>query len=305
MTRRAWLLAAGSLALTAKPSREALADEPKRTATDAPPQDLKILDLTVDGDRFLGNRFTLAVPRHLGKDEKVPLLIALHGAGETVDQRTGAYAFVERYGLGTAYDRLRRAPVARTLTKLDYFGDAALTDLNASLKLKPFRGLAIACPYIPNIARTKDDVPKMLDRYAAWIADVVLPRARKEAPVYTDAAHTTIDGVSLGGLVGGEVFLRRPDLFGGWGCVQGAMGAFRIASYADKLAAIARKTPKDIHLETSTNDPFLADTRRLAELLKKANVPNELVVYPGPHDQAWLRESGTLAMLLFHDRRKR
>lgn len=298
--RRAFLGAALSLAAPGT----ARADPKKKDAPVAAPVDFEVRDFTVDGDRFLGNRFTLCVPKHLAKDEKVPLLVALHGAGETVDQRTGAWAFVERYGLASAYERLRRPPVARTLAKLDYFTDAKLAELNQSLTKQPFKGIAIACPFMPNVLHV-DRVEQVLDKYASWIAEVVLPRARKEAPVHQDAAHTSLDGVSLGGYVGIEVLLRKPDLFGAWGCVQGALGAFRIQRYADKLSALLAKTPKDLHLETSDGDPFHDDTVKLAGLLSKKGIANELLVYPGPHDQPFLRESGTIGMLRWHDKRKR
>ena len=31
-------------------------------------------------------------------------------------------------------------------------------------------------------------------------------------------------------------------------------------------------------------------------------IANDLQILPGPHDQPWLRESGALEMLLWHDR---
>jgi hypothetical protein len=280
----------------------AFADTIAAAAT--PRLDFDVKDFAVEGDRLTGNRLVLCVPTHLAKGEKVPLLVALHGLGETSDPRTGAYAFVERYGLGLAYSRLRRPPVIRTLTNEDYFTDKLLGELNASLVSRPFGGIAIACPYMPNPSRMESE-STFFERYTSWIADVVLPKARKEAPVYVDAQHTSIDGVSLGGYTGIEVFLRRPDLFGAWGCVQGALGALRIGGYADGLAAVHRKSPKDIHLETSTRDPFHDRTVSLSDALIKRGVPNELLVYPGPHDQPWLRESGVIGMLQWHDGRER
>lgn len=268
------------------------------------PQDFDVLDFTVEGDRVVGNRFVLCVPTHLAKDEKVPLLVALHGSAETSDARIGAYAFVERYGLGDAYARLRRPPVVRTLPKEDYFTDKLLAELNASLVAQPFRGIAIACPYMPNAGRM-DHEAKVLDAYASWIIDVVIPKARKEAPIYADASHTSIDGVSLGGYTGIETFLRKPDTFGAWGCVQGALGSLRIVSYAERLAAVHQQSHKDFHLETSLGDPYHDGTLTLSEALRRKGVANELLVYPGPHDQTWLQESGTMGMLRWHDARSR
>ena len=153
----------------------------------------------------------------------------------------------------------------------------------------------------PNVAKLANPA-SALDRYASWLVDVMLPRARKEAPVFGDAAHTHLDGCSMGGFVGLEVFLRRPDVFGAWGGVQSAFGAPRAAGYADRLAQVVRKTPRPIHLETSEQDPFRAANELLSAELKRRGVPHELLVLPGPHDQPWLREAGTLEMLLWHDR---
>jgi pimeloyl-ACP methyl ester carboxylesterase len=305
-TRRAFLSSlAGAAALAS--ARAATADEPGAAdvlASRAPP-DFTVLDLEVEGDRKLATRFALFVPNHLGKDERVPLLVLLHGLGETWDTGIGVYAWVERYGLGTAYARLRRPPVGHTARQLSLLPDARLAEINASLAAQPFRGMAIACPYTPNVGKLPEAA---LDAYAAWIVDVVIPRARKEAPVIADAAHTAIDGVSLGGYVGLEVFLRRPEAFAAWGGVQSAVNVVRLTAYADKLAAALAGRPggkTSVHLETTEADPFRATNTALAGLLTKKGVPNDLVVLAGLHDQVFLREAGSLEMLLWHDRRLR
>ena len=247
------------------------------------------------------------MPNHLAKDERVPLLVLLHGLGETWDTGIGVYAWVERYGLGSAYARLRRPPVGHTSRQLGLLPDARLAALNASLAAQPFRGMAIACPFTPNVARLAN-VEAGLDAYAGWIADVVVPRARKEARVIPDAAHTAIDGVSLGGYVGLEVFLRRPGVFGGWGGVQSALNVARLPSYADRLAAALGGAPAgraSVHLETTEADPFREVNTAFAALLTKKGVANDFVVLSGLHDQVFLREAGTLEMLLWHDRRMR
>jgi hypothetical protein len=264
------------------------------------PADLEVRDISIEG---IGRRFVLLVPRHLARDERVPLLILLHGLGETGDPRMGAYAWLERYGLGTAYDRLRRPPVQRTSKRADWT-DERVREVNAALTARPFRGFCIACPYTLNVNKSPSPT-RTLDEYAGWIADVVIPRVRREAPVIPDTAHTAIDGCSLGGYVGLEVFLRRPDLFASWGGVQSAFGAHRAAGYADRIEkALASQAPRSIrlHLETSSGDPFREGNALLSSLLTKKGIANDLRILPGPHDQPWLRESGTLEMLLWHDR---
>jgi enterochelin esterase-like enzyme len=285
---------AASAALAA--TRAARADVPHNGAT----PELEIRDLRVDGD--LSKRFVLCVPTHLAAHERVPLVVLLHGLNETADERMGAFAWVERYGLGTAYERLRRGVLSRT-TRATLWTDERVAELNAELALRPFRGLVLACPYMPDL---QIGSASELDRYARWIADVVVPRARREAPTLEDARYTTIDGCSLGGHFGLEVFLRRPDAFGAWGGVQTAIGEAAAPIYARRIAEVLAKAgPRDLHVETSTNDAFRAGNERLSASLTKRGVAHDFRMIPGPHDQAWLRESGTIEMLLWHDQRRR
>jgi enterochelin esterase-like enzyme len=291
ITRRSFLGIAAALVAT-----RAKADVPKAGAT----ADLEFRDIRVDGD--LSRRFVLCVPTHLAKHERVPLLVLLHGLNETQEERMGAFAWVERYGLGTAYERLRHAPVARTSSS-QLWTDERVAEINAELSKRPFRGLVIACPYMPDLQISS---PSELDRYAKWITEVVIPRAHKEAPTLTDAKYTGLDGCSLGGHFGLEVFLRRPEAFGAWGGVQTAIAEASAAEYARRLSDVLAKVgPRDIHLETSTNDAFRKGNEALTASLAKRGVAHDFRMISGPHDQAWLRESGTPEMLLWHDQRPR
>jgi pimeloyl-ACP methyl ester carboxylesterase len=262
--------------------------------------ELVLRDFSVDGDAELGRRFTLLTPRGLPKDAKVPLVVMLHGLGEAGDPRAGAYAWVERYGLGSSYDRLKAPPIERT-SKRGEWTDARLAEVNEGLAKRPLEGLVFACPVTPNVAKSRD--PKgALDRYASWLVDVVIPRARKEAPVLGGAEHTHLEGCSMGGYVGIEVFLRRPDVFGAWGGVQSAFGPQRAAGYADEIAKVVKRTPRAIFIESSQQDPFRDANKLLAAELTKRGVPHTLRILPGPHDQPWLREAGTIEAILWHDR---
>jgi dienelactone hydrolase len=117
-----------------------------------------------------------------------------------------------------------------------------------------------------------------------------------------------LDGVSLGGYLALEVFCRRPEAFGAWGAVQGAFGAARAASYADRLASAVQRAvqrsqrPVRLHIETTDGDVFREGSTLLGARLNDAGVACELSVLPGQHDQVFLREAGTLEMLLWHDR---
>ncbi len=301
-TRRSFMSSvAATSALAAMCRAEAEAEA--QTKNDASTAELEVRDLDLPGDRSLGRRMTLALPRKQGL-AKAPLLVLLHGLGETGDQRLGAFAWLERYGLASAYARLSSPPVVRTSKRID-FTDEHLASVNAELALTPFAGFVIACPYTPNINKTANPT-LALEGYAQWIVDVVIPRARAEAAIADASALIALDGCSLGGFVALEVFLRKPETFGALGIVQAAIGAYRAPSYAARIGkAIAAVGGRDLHLETSRLDPFREANVALSVELDRAHIPHELVTLPGPHDQPFLREVGTLEMLRWHDRRFR
>jgi len=235
------------------------------------PRNLDVREVHVDG--ALSRSFVLGVPTHLAVGERVPLLVLLHGLGETGDERTGAWAWFERYGLGTSYDRLRAHGA--------------------------MRGLVLACPYMPNLSAGQ---PGRLDEYARWLVDPVVTRVRLEAPAIDVPASTYLCGCSLGGHFSLEVMLRRADFFGAWGGVQTAIDEPAGQRYGRKLAeAIAQSGPRPLLVETSSGDPFRAGNVALSTTLSKGGVAHSFVDLPGPHDQGWLRGSGTERMLSWFD----
>jgi pimeloyl-ACP methyl ester carboxylesterase len=225
--------------------------------------------------------------------------VLLHGLGETGNEDLGIRAWAELYGLVKAYERLRRPPLRRTLERRPYFTEGRQTELNRSLVAQPFRGLVLACPVTPNPYRAG---PQSLDRYADWIEKTLLPTVRERAGL---EKNTTIglDGCSLGGYVALEVFLRKPELFATLGGVQSAFGIPAALRYADAVAKALQKVgPRRVHVETSSGDPYRKANVTFSRKLTELGVKNDLVVPPGPHDQPWLREIGTLEMLLWHER---
>ncbi|MFO0613808.1 MAG: alpha/beta hydrolase-fold protein [Polyangiaceae bacterium] len=261
-----------------------------------------VKDLFVEGDPKLATRFSLIMPKALPKDVKVPLVVALHGLGESGDESLGVRAWPELYGLKTSYERLKKPPVVRESKRKD-FTDERLEEVNQLLSTRGFRGVAIACPWTRHIADFPD--PKAAyDAYTAWLMDVVIPRARIEGPVSADPLATSIVGCSMGGPVALEVFQRHPEAFGSVGLVQGAVSAF----YADKNAqmiadAAASYGRRDVLLLSSQGDPFRDGHEAFAKALDKRGVPNSLRVPPGPHDQPFLRETGSIELLLYQDGR--
>src|SRR5690349_11817480 len=66
--------------------------------------DLRIVETDLPGNRKLATRVLVAEPIHGPANASYPVLVLLHGLGETGDQRVGARAWVDRYGLATAYE---------------------------------------------------------------------------------------------------------------------------------------------------------------------------------------------------------
>lgn len=264
--------------------------------------DVDVKDLFVDGDPKLATRFALLVPKGLPRGSRVPLVVALHGLGESHDEDLGVRAWLELYGLRHAYERLRHAPILRESQRKD-FTDARLDEVNRMIAAKPFRGLAVACPFTPHI----DELPNPGEAYAAyaeWITTVVMPRARVEAPILADASATSIVGCSMGGPIALDVFQRHPELFGSVGLVQGAVGEYLAEKHAEMIANAATSTgPKDVLLLSSSADPYRQGHEALAKSLEKRGVPHTLLIPPGAHDQPFLREAGSIELLLYEDRR--
>jgi hypothetical protein len=293
--RRHWL----GLGLSAFPPRRALF----APSNDGVPEGaFDVLDWKLEGSRDLARRATVLVPRDLPAGARVPLLVLLHGLGETKSEDAGVRAWIDRYGLLTSHARLSHPPIAPETKRGDLTSERARA-INDDLAGRPYDGkLVLACPFTPNVWQ-KADPRQALDRYAAWVADVLIPEVRSRTPADGSPARTGIDGCSLGGFIGLEVFLRRPEQFAAWGGVQSAINEGAAPAIANRLAAaVASAGPRRLHVETSTGDAFYRANLALSRELKKKGVPHDFVALPGPHDQPFLREAGTLEMLLWHDR---
>jgi hypothetical protein len=262
--------------------------------------ELETHDLELEGDRRIAQRARLLLPKHA--TEPLRLLVLLHGLGETGNPPLALRAWSELYGLVSSYERLRHPPLERTLERQRYLTDERHAEVNAGLVARPFAGFACVAPVTPNPHRI-GPAPQTLDRYADWIEHTLLPAVRQRARIATAPWGIGLDGCSLGGYVGIEVFLRKPHLFGTFGMVQGAFGAARAHGYADRLArTLDRAGPRPLHLESSSEDPFRRANEMLSKRLAEIGIPHTLRIPPGPHNQPWLREIGTAEMLLWHDR---
>lgn len=232
--------------------------------------------------------------------EQLPIVIAFHGKGESVlGPARGYAAWMDRYGLGNAYNALLGAP----LTAAAFGGlvrEKELDGLNAELKAHAFRGVLAVGVYTPDLLSERD--PEVVESYASWVADVLVPHIQKTLPVASTVPRQVgVDGVSLGGMVALEVGLRHPQVFGAVGSMQPAIRGREVAIAT--LAASARATEhQQIRLLSSDNDPLLPVTRTLSSELRKRHVAHQLLVTPGGHDYAFNRGPGAVELLHFHDR---
>lgn len=261
--------------------------------------DLEEHEIEVPGERLSRSALVL-VPRAEPRPGR--LLVLFHGLGETSSEALGIRAFADRYGLVAADRRLRRPPVGRTLADAVYLTDERIGEVNAELARQAYRGVALVCPYTPNVFR-QPSTAAALDRYAAWVVEGLLPVVRRSFGVPEAAEHAGVDGVSLGGYVSLEVFLRRPEAFGAAGSMQGAFGVPLADTYAGRIAdALARVGRRSLRIASSSWDKGRPASERLAKKLRERGIACASSVTPGPHDQRWLREVGSLDVLLHYDR---
>jgi hypothetical protein len=272
-----------------------------RAGTPREGDDFETRALSVEGKH--ASRFELLIPRH--GEGPLTVLVALHGLGESFAEEQGARAWLDKYGLGSSYTRLRAPPIQRTQKRQDWT-DERLREVNRSLAATPFAGLAVVCPFTPNL-RSVTDKQAATAEYGDWLVGSVLPAARealaKRAPDAGDRARFAIDGCSMGGPLALSIAIAHAKTFGSVGTVQGAFGEHRAVSFAEGLAkASAANGGLRVNVLSSEGDTFLPSARALARELGSRKVDHHLRVIPGPHDQPWLREAGTIEMLLAHER---
>ncbi|HYP89424.1 MAG TPA: hypothetical protein VEQ59_14755 [Polyangiaceae bacterium] len=289
MKRRA-LLASSLLGAFAA---RALCAEPKRLESD----ELSLIELSVPGDAAFG-RALVGLPRPL--PERPDLLLLLHGLGETTDPELGAHAFAERYGLLSAVQRLTHPPLVRQNLQRDYFEPGRLPELNARLAQRPYQAPVLVCPFTPN--PYKRGGGEVLQRFAAFVVGPLKAAVEAHASVAFPGSRSMISGVSLGGYLAMEIFLKSPEQFCGLGAAQAAFRPNQAARYAARIAEqTARVGSRRIELLTSSYDPYRSANELLHRHLVRQQQASRLRVSPGAHDQAWLNESGTIDMLLAAD----
>jgi enterochelin esterase-like enzyme len=200
-------------------------------------------------------------------------------------------------------ERLREPPLV-TADFEGFVAEARLARLNASLAERPFRGVVVACPWVPDLLdaarRARLD---SADAFGAWIVGGLVPALGRRADLALDGA-VGIDGVSLGGRAALLVGLAHPAAFRAVGSLQAAVQASEARELARRAATALRSAgrPLPLRLVTSERDYFREPIAALHAELRAASVPHEHLLLPGPHDYPWNRGPGAIEMLLWHDR---
>jgi enterochelin esterase-like enzyme len=261
-------------------------------------------ELEFEGSAVGPEKALAIVPRWGEPGERFPVLVALHGRGEAVrGMDVGARGWLRDYELGRTIARLRSPPLTRDDFK-GFVDEARLARINASLAERPFRGLVVVCPWVPDLVNEKDrtnlDAPLPFGRF---VVETLLPRTLEQTPALHEAAATGIDGVSLGGRVALVVGLAHADRFG-------AVAALQPAIQENEPPALARRARDamgdarrlKLRIVTSDQDYFRGAVTGLHLALDAAGIEHEHLVIPGPHDYAFNRGPGGVEMLLWHDR---
>lgn len=289
-----------------EPPRVSAEPAPTPSASAAEPNGA-LREITFDyGDTPMGtSTVVVAVPAAATKASPLPVLVALHGRGESLkDPARGARGWLDDYDMKAATARLAAPP----LTTKDFGGFVTadrLARFNQELAADGYRGLIVVCPYLPD-AFHGDQAFDDGSRYAHFVVDEVLPRVYRETPAIGTPATTAIDGVSLGGRAALLVGLLRPAAFGVVAALQPAIDSAEARPFAS-LAARARTTNPALVLRllTSSEDYFLEPTLELSKALDAQGVKHRTDLVVGPHSYEFNRGPGVYEMLLFHDRAQR
>lgn len=300
ISRRAWIGSVAAAMLAGCGPRGCRPEPPPADADAAGQLDIQEIDF--EPGPVGPQKAVVIAPRWGAAHEKYPLLVALHGRGESNHGLSiGAWGWVKDYWLDRTILRVRRPPLDRAAL-LGHTDDAQLGRLNGTLAAKPFRGLVIACPYTTDILGSGG--LDAAEPFAAFLEQQLLPKVRASFPVRADRLSTGIDGVSLGGRMALLAAFARPKLFGAIGTLQAAVRTAEPKAFAERARQALDQAgkPWPLRLLTSDGDPFRPTLAKLAEELKAREVDASYEVVAGPHDYAFNRGPGAYEMLLWHDR---
>jgi hypothetical protein len=308
--RRAWML--GAAATIACSRSERAASSGPRRDLDYPPKEpvtpastptssnVRLLEWDLGMQPWGDERAVIVVPDWGSPGTRFPVLVALHGRGEALKSPAdGAMGWARDYAMVRAIDRLRAPP----LREADFEGlvdPSRMAQANASLAAQPFGGVIVACPWLPDIHPSNT---VEVAAYGKFILDALLPRVRRETPALGEPEATSIDGVSLGGIIALHVGLACPEAFGAVGGIQPALLDGQNAEWtALAHGARARRPTMKLHLLTSHEDYFRVAIAALSQAWRSGGISHDFADVPGPHDYVFNRGPGSIELLLWHDR---
>ncbi len=300
LARRAFVLGAAALASCGRSEANALGGPPPRRSVPVSPN-VRVVEMDLGAQPWGAGRAAVIVPTYGPPGARFPVLVALHGRGEAAKPPAeGALGWPRDYALVRAFDRLLAPPLAPA----DYEGLAdpgRLAATNASLAQRPFRGLIVACPHLPDVhpAATGD-----IGAQTRFVLDVLLPRVRAETPALATPEATGIDGVSLGGVIALRIGLAYAERFGAVGALQPALAnapSDPAPLTALAAAARARRPGLKLRLLTSHDDYFHDPVVELSGSWAAAGIAHDFADVPGPHDYVFNRGPGSIELLTWHD----
>lgn len=233
------------------------------------------------------------------RKKKLPLVIALHGRGETAKPpKQGAFGWPTDYGLRSWLEASSAAPVSPDL--LSGLGDPrVLAKANARWRDRGGPDLCFVCPYYTDVEVHRPDDARPLMEY---LAERVVPWARATLPVETSADRTGIDGVSLGGYLALRTACAYPKTFRSAGGIQPAMNRADAPVWRRRLErAFAENPHLELRLLTSDGDFFQDGVDALHKALVADRRKHRYARVHGPHDYLFNRTYGSLALIDFHE----
>ncbi|HXN30850.1 MAG TPA: alpha/beta hydrolase-fold protein [Polyangiaceae bacterium] len=246
-------------------------------------------------------RAAIVVPTWGGGPElRYPVLVALHGRGEALKPPAeGMMGWPRDYAMVHAIDRLR-APPLRDSDYLGFVDAPRLAQANSSLAARPFGGVIVACPWLPDFHPT---ATVDIAAYGRFVLDELLPRVRRETPALRAPEATGIDGVSLGGVIALRIGLTSPESFGAVGGIQPAIAEGQSGEWtALAQAARARRSAMKLRLLTSHDDYFRDAITAVSQAWRLGGIDHDFADVLGPHDYVFNRGPGSIELLLWHDR---
>ena len=247
-------------------------------------------------------RAVVVVPTWGGRRRALPRRPgALHGRGEAVKSPAdGALGWPRDYALVRAFDRLRAPP----LREADYEGlaePARMADANAALARRPFGGLVVVCPWLPDVrsgvhGRRHSVRPLPARRRSCRAFAARRPRSRRpRRPESTGCRWAASSRLRIG--------LTYPEAFGAVGGIQPAFGDGQNSEWtALAQEARARRPGQRLRLLTSHDDYFHDVVVGVDRAWSAAGIAHEFADVVGPHDYVFNRGPGSLELLFWNDR---